>query len=798
MIRNYIKIAFRNFSRNKVYSFINIAGLAIGLAAAMLIILYGKDEVSYDRFHANNPNIYRVVNQWISADGSVKSNDGNTGHFQGPKFKEGIPEIKAFVRVKADSRNIRMNNEITNQEMMAVDSNFFSVFSFPLISGNPKTALQQPKSIVISEETAEKLFNTTNVLGKTIDVIDEDKFVPYQITGVAQNCPQNSSIKFKFLLPNIVSKEEYQNSDNWFNFFQNTFVLLDSKAEAVKVEAKMKQVFETDAKEATKRMLEDFGVKETARFLLQPMLDMHLSTQYVASNGLQDASNPTFSYILGGIAAFILLIACINFVNLTVARSLKRAKEIGVRKVVGGDRNQLIFQFLGESFILCFVAFLLAIVLVQLVLPTFNQLANKSLALAYLFDLKLVLGYIGVFVLTGLLSGFYPALVLSGYNPVQTLYGRFNLSGKSYLQKSLVVLQFGLASFLIIATLTIYSQFEYLTNTELGYDDKNLIMVEKWNMKRNEAKLFKDELLKNSNIIDVAAKNGGSWGTIAKVNGEKQMNFAYETVDATFIPMLKIPVVQGRNFSPDFPSDSTQSVLVNEAFVKEAGWKNPIGQEVNFWYDNNTKYRVIGVVKDYHYEALNQKIGSQVFTMKPRNDYGVVYVKIKPNTETAVVRHIEKTFKSLFPISSFSYKFKDLENIKSYESEQKWKQIMLFGAVLTIFISCIGLFGLATLSAEKRTKEIGIRKVLGASISSIVALLSTDFIKLVSFSFVFSFPVAYFATQKWLENYPYRADFNWWIFGFTAAITICIALLTVGWQSIRAALLNPVKSLKTE
>ncbi len=798
MIRNYIKIAFRNFSRNKVYSFINIAGLAIGLAAAMLIILYGKDEVSYDRFHANNPNIYRVVNQWINADGSIKSNDGNTGHFQGPKFKDGIPEIKAFVRLKNDSRNIRMNNEITNHEMMAVDSNFFSVFSFPLISGNPKTALQQPKSIVISEETAEKLFNTTNVLGKSIDVIEDNKFVPYQITGVAQNCPQNSSIKFKFLLPNIVSKEEYQNSDNWFNFFQNTFVLLDSKAEQAKVEAKMKRVFETDAKDATKRMLEDFGVKETARFLLQPMLDMHLSTQYVASNGLQDASNPTFSYILGGIAAFILLIACINFVNLTVARSLKRAKEIGVRKVVGGDRKQLIFQFLGESFILCFVAFLLAILLVQLVLPTFNQLANKSLALKYLFDLKLVLGYIGIFLLTGLLSGFYPALVLSGYNPVQTLYGRFNLSGKNYLQKSLVVLQFGLASFLIIATLTIYSQFEYLTNKELGYDDKNLIMVEKWNMKHHEAKLFKDELLKNSNIIDVAAKNGGSWGTIAKVNGEKQMNFAYETVDASFIPMLKIPILAGRNFSADFPSDSTQSILVNEAFVKEAGWKNPIGQEVNFWYDNNAKYRVIGVVKDYHYEALQQKIGSQLFTMKPRNDYGVSYVKIKPNTETAVVRYIEKTFKSLFPISSFSYKFKDLENIKSYESEQKWKQIMLFGAVLTIFISCIGLFGLATLSAEKRTKEIGIRKVLGASISSIVALLSTDFIKLVSFSFVFSFPVAYFATQKWLENYPYRADFNWWIFGFTAAITICIALLTVGWQSIRAALLNPVKSLKTE
>ncbi|CAH0996226.1 hypothetical protein EMA8858_02357 [Emticicia aquatica] len=798
MISNYFKIAIRNLFRNKVYSFINIAGLAIGLAATMLIILYSKDEVSYDRFHANNPNIYRIVNQWINPDGSVKSSDGNTGHLQGPKFKESIPEIKAFVRIKSDTRNIRKATEITSQEMLAVDSNFFSIFTFPLITGNPQTALLQPKTIVISEKMAEKYFNSTNVLGKTIEVMENDKFEPFVVTGVTQACPQNSSIKFDCLIPNVVAKEEFQNTDNWFNFFQNTFVLLDPKSDDKNVVAKMKRVYETDAKEAMKRMAKDYGIKESTRYLLQPLSDLHLSTQFIASNGLQDASNPTFSYILAGIAIFILIIACINFVNLTVARSLKRAKEIGVRKVVGGDRQQLIFQFLGESFTLCLIAFLLAILLVELTLPTFNHLSNKALALSYLFDIKLVLSYIGIFFLTSLLAGFYPALVLSGYNPVQTLYGRFNLSGKNYLQKSLVVLQFGLASFLIIATITIYLQFNYLTTKELGYDDKNLIMVEKWNMKHQEAQLFKDELLKNPNIIDVAPKNGGFWGTVAKVNGEKQLSFAYETVNPSYLPMLKIPIVEGRNFSPEFPSDSTNSVLVNETFVKEAGWKKPIGQIVNFWYDNNTKYSVVGVVKDYHFASLNEKIGSQLFTMKPKNDYGKVFIKIKPNTETITLAHIAKIFKQVFPISSYEYKFKEAENLKSYESEAKWKQIMLFGAVLTIFISCIGLFGLATLSAEKRTKEIGIRKVLGASIASIVTLLSTDFIKLVCLSFIFSFPLAYFSTQKWLEKYPYRADFNWWIFAFTALITICIALFTVGWQSIRAALMNPVKSLKTE
>jgi len=798
MIKNYIKIAWRSLVHNKVYSVINILGLSIGLAAAMLIVLYSKDEVSYDRFHANGNNIYRVVNQWLSPDGSIKSKDGNTGHFQGPKFKESIPEVAAFVRLKSENRNIRHQNEISNIEMLAVDSNFFAVFSFPMIAGNPQTALLEPKSIILSEEMAQKYFKTTDILGKNLELIEDDKFVPYKITGVSENCPQNSSIKFDFLIPQVVENSVYANSDNWFNFFQNTFLVLQPNANQQAVEAKIKRVFEADAKEAMLNMREKYDVKETTKFLLQPFAEMHFSTDYIASNGLRDASNPTFSYILGGIAIFILIIACINFVNLTVARSIKRAKEIGVRKVVGGNRKQLIIQFLGESYILSFAAFIIAILLVVLVLPTFNQLSNKSLALSYLFDFKLIVSYVLLFVITGLLAGIYPALVLSGYEPVKTLYGRFNFTGKNYLQKSLVVLQFGLASFLIIATLVIYTHFNYLTSSNLGYDDKDLIKVEKWNMTKQEANLFRQELIENPNIIGVAPKNGGSWGTGAKINGETSMNFAYETVNTAYMGLMKIPLVAGRNFSTEFPSDSTRSVLVNETFVKQAGWKNPLGQIVNFFYNNDEKYQVIGVVKDHHFASLSQKIEPQLFTMKPNNDYGQVFIKIRPKTETASLKHIEKTFKQIFPLSSYSYSFKEKENLKSYESESKWKDIILFGAILTIFISCIGLFGLATLSAEKRTKEIGVRKVMGASVTSIVKLLSTDFLKLVSLSFVISFPLAYLASQKWLENYPYREAFNWWIFGFTAMTTIVVALLTVGWQSIRAALMNPVKSLKTE
>ena len=346
--------------------------------------------------------------------------------------------------------------------------------------------------------------------------------------------------------------------------------------------------------------------------------------------------------------------------------------------------------------------------------------------------------------------------------------------------------------------MTIFFQFNFLTSQKLGYDDSNLVSIDKRQLKRSEAYLFKDELLKNPNILGVAPKNGGSWGTGAKVDGDKQLNFAYETVNEDYLPLLKLQIVQGRNFSADFPSDSTHSVLVNESFVKKAGWKNPIGQEINFWYDNNAKYTVIGVVKDYHYESLVNRIGLQLFTMKPKNDFGKVFIKIKPGSETASLQYIEKTFKKLFPINPYSYKFQSQENLKRYEAESKWKQIMLFSAILTIFISCIGLFGLSVLAAEKRTKEVGIRKVLGASVSNVVTILSKDFLKLVIISLLVAIPLSWIAANKWLENYPYRITLNWWMFASVGAFVVLIALATVSFQAIRAAVANPVKSLRTE
>jgi putative ABC transport system permease protein len=798
MIKNYFKTTWRNITRNKVYSIINIIGLSLGLTCAILIMLYVKDEVSYDRFHNQVGNIYRVVNKNINPDGSLENFNPHSGYFQGPKFAAGIPEIEHFVRYREAHKDLKTGTDIQPQVVFETDSAFFSVFSFPMISGNPATALKQPNGVVVSEEFAKKKFGTINAIGKTVLFKNEEKFEPYTVTAVTKKCPQNSSIKFEVLMPLKVSGNDMANNENWFNFFMNTFVLLKPGSQAPAVDAKMKKVFETDARETIKMIEEKYDVKSKAVYFLQPFTEMHLSTDLSASNGLTDNSNPVYSYILTGIAVFILLIACINFVNLTIARSVKRAKEIGIRKVVGGDRRQLIMQFLGESFILCFIAFTLAVLLVQLVLPVFNQLSNKALALSYLFDIKLVAGYLFLFLLTGFLAGFYPALVLSGYNPVQTLYSRFALASKNYLQRSLVVLQFALASFLIIATLTVFYQFNYLTNRDLGYDDNNLIVVENRHMSRSEAKLFKEELLRDPNIVDMAPKNSGSWGTGAKINGETQIEFAFETVDENYLPLLKIPLIKGRNFSKDFPTDSSRSVLVNETFVRTAGWKEPIGQEVNFWYNEGERYTVIGVVKDYHFQSLGSKIGAQLFTMKPGNEYGKALIKIKPGSETSSLKTIEKVYRALFPINPYSYKFQHEENLKKYEAEAKWKQMMLFSAILTVFISCIGLFGLSVLSAEKRAKEVGIRKVLGASVQGVVTILSKDFLLLVLIALIISIPVSWYVASKWLENYPYRITLSWELFASASLLVILIALLTVSFQAIKAAIANPVKSLRTE
>jgi putative ABC transport system permease protein len=799
MLKNYWLVALRNIRRSKIYSLINVAGLAIGLASVMLIVLYVKDELSFDRFHPKIHQLYRIVSE-AKFDGQQKLNS-HSGFLQGPGFASHVPGIRAFVRIQNANEDFKLGQEVKSESLLYVDSNFFSLFHFPLLEGNDKTCLQDPYSIVLSRKAAIKQFGTSNALGKIVMIRRDSAFIPYRVTGVAADCPENSSIQFNILLPFRAGPDDLQNKENWFNFFLNTFVLLDPGANIKQVETQMQQYYESEASTVFKEMVARYGIGDAVtmgRYFLQPMADIHLNPELPAQNGLEHPSNPVYSYILSGIAIFILLIACINFINLTVARSIRRSREIGVRKVIGGSRAQLVIQFLGESFLLCVMAFVIAILLLQFSLPFFNRIANKQLSLSYLFDGKLILAYILLLLLTGFLAGFYPALVLSGLKPVDTLYSRFVLPGKNYLQKSLVVIQFALASFLIIGTFIIYAQFNFLTHANLGYDDTHVLTVEKANLSRAEATLFRHELLANPDIMQVSAKNGGQWSTAAKLSSDSNIQFSYETIDEDYLPLLKVPVVQGRNFSKDFPSDPEQSVLVNEAFVRQAGWKNPVGESVIFAFRGNKVFHVIGVVKDYHFLALNEKIKPQLFTMTADNGYGIMWMRIRPGSETSVINYVHTLFRKLFPMNPFSYNFKDEENRRSYEAEQRWKQILLFAALLTIFISCIGLFGLSVLSAEKRTKEIGIRKVLGASVNQLAGILSFSFLKLVLLAFLIAFPLSWLAANRWLENYPYRIQLEWGLFAAAGILILLIALVTVSYQAIRAARANPVRSLRTE
>ncbi|MFC0513422.1 ABC transporter permease [Mucilaginibacter angelicae] len=797
MFRNYLKIAVRNLQKNIAFSMINIAGLSIGLACCILILLYIKDELSFDRFHAQRQHIYQLTCLRSEQDGSMKK-FAIAALVQGPAFKQEIPEIQACIRVNPRDIVIKRGNDVFNEHITWADANFFNVFTFPLLSGNPATVLSDQHAMVLSEESAVKYFGSVDAAaGKTLQLEINGKFEPFIVTGVAKKVPQNSSIQFSIVLP--FSFFEVASPDNgwmWVSF--PTYFLLSPGADIQNISHKMDQVYRTRAKdEIDLNNLAGYG--NHFSWGLQPLTAMHLNTDYEGTPG---ASDPVYSYILSGIAVFILLIACINFVNLTVAASLKRSKEIGIRKVMGSKRSQLTIQFLGESVIICLIAFILALLLATLALPVFNELANKQLSLSYLVDWKLIAGFAGLFLLTGFSAGFYPALVLSGFGPSLALAGKAGLGGKNVLAKSLVVIQFALATFLIIATLFIYAQFNLLTQTPVGYPDQNLLSftVSQGTRSKPVMDLYQSEFSKVPGVLNAGYKNVGHFGgkTLA---GNKEFTAGYERIDATYLPALGARIIAGRNFSPEFPSDSATSVLINQTLADQMGWKNPIGKTIdymNFPTWGNRKVTIVGVVKDYHNESLKEKIQPMIFTGESSMPLGQMIVRIRPEHTAATLLAMEKAYHRLNPGHPFQYEFKDEANRRSYEAENKWKQIITFGAIITIFISSIGLFGLAMLSAKKREKEIGVRKVLGASVAELTGMLSRDFGKLVLIAFVIAIPAGWLVMHRWLQNFAYRVDLCWWRFAAAGVITMMVAMLTVSYQAIRAALANPVKSLRNE
>ena len=765
----------------------------------MLILLYTKDELSFDRFQQNSKQLFRVTCEVIDKQNDRDTKYGLAAAVQGPAFKKEIPEVEDFVRIYENNFVIKSGAESFDQAATWVDENFFRVFSFPLLYGDAGKVLSDRHSLVLTDETAKKYFGIVNAVGKTLELEINKHFESFVVSGIAKRPPENSSIKFDLLLPfSYYASLSKNDNGEWQLLNYSTYLFIHPAADLQAVSSKMNRVYKSYAAQL---LTEDNKQGITLKFIwgLQPFLQMHLDTNVINEGSIKDESQPIYSYILSAITFFILLIACINFVNLTVAQSMRRRKEIGLRKVVGGNRTQLVWQFLGESFIVSFIAFLLALLIAQTVLPLFNELANKRLSLSYLLDLPMAASFIGLLAVTGFAAGVYPALVLSGFRPVETLRGNTWVAGKNYLSQGLVVLQFALATFLIIATLFIYLQYNYLTNAPLGYNDKNLLVVNA-NGQEDDQKLlnlFKVQFAGLPGVQKVAEKMNGRWGTGAKVEG-KDIDIDYDAIDEDYLPTMEIPLLQGRNFSKDFPSDSTSSVIVNETFAKEAGWKDPVGKTIDFVNGKACKLAVIGVVKDYHFGSLKMNIKPKVFTMNPALGFGRFIIRLKPENQQATLQAIEKIYGSHVPGHPMEYYFQDEANRKNYEAESKWKQIIMYSTMLTVFLSCIGLLGLTMLSIRRRTKEIGIRKVFGANIWQVSVVVVKNFIELVFFSFLVAIPAGWWAASRWLENFPYRIAMNIWIFVAAALLTLITALLTVSFQSIKAAIANPVKSLRTE
>ena len=797
MFRNYITVAWRNILRSKTHTVINVFGLGLGLACAMLIILYTSDDLSFDQFHSNAPNIYRITGKIVTPDGGLVFQGGQTSLLEGPHFGEMIPTIEQYVRIDEGFFNLRVKEDMISQRILSADKNFFSFFSFQLLRGNPATALSEPNNLVLTEDAAIKFFGTEDVLGKTILIAKDGSLQTYTVTGLAKNSPENSSIQFEVIKPFTDTADPVNGPLEWINGTVNTFISVHPDTDLAKLVDDLKRENAVMVVDAMK-IVRSQGYNDNFEPGLQSFTSMHLDELVKADgSGLGRAGDSQSSQVLVIIAVLILIIACINFINLAIARSAKRAKEIGVRKVIGGLRKQLISQFLGESFLVCFASFLSAIVFVQLLLPVFNEMVNKQLSIGYLLDLKLIAGFLGLLIITGIIAGIYPAVVMSSYNPIVVLTQRFKV-GRGILQKGLVIFQFGLATVLTLGASTIYRQYEYLTSRDLGYDPKNVVVIDKAKASARDVGLFRNELSSNSDI-EVVSVFGGS-GIDAKINADSTIHFNCDFVDGNFIPVFKLELAQGRNFSPEFHSDTTKAIIVNEAFVKEAGWDEPIGQLVKMWpFDGTGNRTVIGVVKDWNNTALTQAISPEAMIPDAgpfKDGYSTLALRIRPGSEARSLAAIESAYKKLFPLNTYEMEFQSEGLLRLYQSEARWKKIIFLASIVTGIISCIGLLGLTMITAERRLKELSIRKVLGATAQSIVVLLSGSFLRLIFVAMLVAMPLAWYLADLWLSRYPYRFNINWLMFVEVGMIVIAVALTTTVWQSIRAALHNPVGALK--
>jgi putative ABC transport system permease protein len=799
MLLNYFKIAWRNIIRNKAFSAINILGLALGMACSLLIFLWIQDELSVDNYHANGPQLYNVMQRQLY-DGKVDAGRFTPGVLP-DELKKQFPEIVYAAGYTGwDAQmTFAVGDKINKETGHWAGADWFNMFSIPLLAGTPATALSSPNGIAISRKVAESYFdNPVAALGKSIRIDNRDD---YQVTAVFENLPENSSDNYDFLLnwQNCLTRNPWMKE--WGNNGPHTRIMLRPDANVANLDAKLKPFL--------RKYNKDIGKNFDAQLFLQAYPDGYLYSNF--KNGQQDGGRIEYVRLFSIVAVFLLLIACINFMNLATARSIKRAKEVGVRKVIGAVRSLLVGQFIGEALLFTVLALGFALFLVFFLLPSFNSLTGKHINLQTT-QTSFWIVLISMALLTGLLAGSYPALFLSSLEPVRVLKGSLRFgSGARLFRQGLVVFQFVLSMLLIVGTIIVYRQVNYVQTTNLGYERENLIYVpvEGELTALSTYKTFKDELLRQPGILAVSSMQeaptniGSSTGGVTWPGKDPNVNIeiTQTAVGYDLIKTLKLKLT-GRDFSPEFGTD-TSNYLINEATARRIGYKNRtgglagslVGQPITMW---GKAGKIIGVMEDFHFQSLHIPIAPLIIRLNTDPGSQNFLIRTQPGQTKQALASVETLWKQLNPKFPFSYRFADEEYQKLYKSEAIVGMLANYFAFLAIFISCLGLFGLSAFTAEQRTKEIGVRKVLGASVGGIVGLLSKDFLKLVLIAILIASPLSWYAMNRWLQGFAYKLDIEWWIFALAGVLAVGIALLTVSFQSIKAALMNPVKSLKTE
>ena len=804
MFKNYLKIAWRNLKKHKAYTAINLVGLIVAFSSSMLVFLAAYFDLSFDGFHANAKNIYRTLNQVQTAEGVRYGN--SMAYPLAPTLKKEFSEVKYAARIKFGSGAIRYNGKDYNKSIRTTDPDFLKMFSFPMVSGNADNALNDLSNIVISQHMAKAVFGAEDPMNKTVQVKLNNAWTNFIVTGVISDFPDNSSIEYDGFIRIENASDYVQNKNEWNNQQHMVFIQLADNVSQAQFEKRV-QSFLTKNNPLSPEDIKKLNVKPDkfgnyATLVLTPLKDVHF---FDNSTG---GAKKMYVYTLFLLAFFIMLIASINFINLSIARSFTRAKEVGVRKSIGANKRQLFLQIWSESVLICAIAFIIGLLIAYLLLPPFRTLFNTLLPFSFIAQPVTLLCILGCFLLVSLVSGGYPALVMSGFNTIEILKGKLTLKKRGGLRNGLIVIQFSIAILLICSTVIVLQQLNYLRTMPLGYDKQQVISVPISSSAEGGKFIEKirNHFLMDNNVMAISGTsinigdgldNSSNRQSYGFDYGDKAIQTDWVFVDYGYLKTLDMKLIAGRDFDKAFATDAATAVIINESMAKQMGDKDVVGKFI--WPDTSQpKLQVVGVIPDFHLYSLHEKVEPLTLQIGHSTLMGYALLRLKTGTMVSMMDKVKKFWKSEFPDKEFQGSFLDENTERWFKKEQQLSTIYSIAAAIAIIISCMGLFAIALLMIEQRIKEIGVRKSLGASVQSIVKMLSKDFIKLVLVSIVIASPIAWYAMNKWLKDFAYHITIQWWVFVLTGLLAIIIALLTVSYQSIRAALMNPVTSLRSE